>query len=140
MQVIRALGRFIHKLSRYLYWPLGWTLLTIGLLCLPGNALPGSGIFGIKHIDKIAHFILFGGIVLFWAIWTATRLAGADTWQKKLIPILLFSIGLGVAMEFIQVNYIPNRSFDDWDIVWDAIGSLTAAVVLIYRGKSWQLL
>lgn len=140
MQVIRALGRFIHKLSRSIYWPLGWTLLTIGLLCLPGNALPGSGIFGIKHIDKVAHFILFGGIVLFWAIWTATRLAGTDTWQKKLIPILLFSIGLGVAMEFIQVNYIPNRSFDDWDIVWDAIGSLAAAVVLIYRGKSWQLL
>lgn len=54
--------------------------------------------------------------------------------------MVLFSIGLGVIMEFVQVNYIPNRSFDNWDIVWDGIGSLTVAGGLVWKGKAWGLL
>lgn len=54
--------------------------------------------------------------------------------------MVLFSIGLGVIMEFVQVNYIPNRSFDNWDIVWDGIGSVTVAGILLWKGKAWGLL
>lgn len=36
----------------------------------------------------------------------------------------LCCLGYGIIMEFVQKNYIPNRSFDTGDIVADAVGCL----------------
>ena len=33
-------------------------------------------------------------------------------------------------MEFVQKNYIPNRSFDIWDVAADAAGSLVAMLIV----------
>ena len=38
----------------------------------------------------------------------------------------------GVAMEFVQENWIPNRSFDVFDIAADTVGSFAAILLLIY--------
>ena len=41
--------------------------------------VPGTGIFSIKHLDKIVHVFLFGMNVLFWGWHYAT----AETDGKK---------------------------------------------------------
>lgn len=43
----------------------------------------------------------------------------------------VLSSGYGVVMEFVQRNYIPNRSFDAWDIVADTAGSFIAFFILL---------
>ena len=44
--------------------------------------------------------------------------------NKKYFLLIAFLCSFyGMVMEFIQKNYIPNRSFDVWDIVADCIGS-----------------
>ncbi len=50
--------------------------------------------------------------------------------------IALLSLIYGIAMEFVQRDYIPNRGFDGWDIVADAVGSLAGLYIFLrYRKK-----
>ena len=123
--------RFLSKLCSRVYFPLGWTLLTIVLLCLPGSDIPSSGIFAIKGIDKIVHFTLFGGIVLFWGYYWIGKPGTKEQWRKLMILIALFSIVLGTVLEFLQLCYIPGRTFDLVDILADAIGAVCVYVLLV---------
>src|SRR5581483_6923487 len=110
-------------------FPFSWTLLTIILLCLPGSVIPGAGIFAINGLDKIVHFILFGGIVLLWGLYIRKTYPPAE-WFKRILMAALFSIALGIALEYVQRYFIPNRTFDLKVIVADAIGAMTLFIVL----------
>jgi hypothetical protein len=137
---MQQLFSFIRRLNSSRLFPTIWSFLTIALLCIPGKAIPGLGLFGIKHIDKLAHFILFGGFVLCWGIYSSGKIKSPRHWRLSLIIITLISSILGIIMEFVQVNFIPNRSFDNWDIVADLIGSLFVWQLLVRYGKRWNLL
>jgi hypothetical protein len=123
---------FISKIASKKFLPIAWTILTIGLLCLPGSVIPGMGLFGIKHLDKIAHVILFGGIVLLWTgYYCKYGIFARQLLISALITIL--SICLGVIMEYVQLNYIPNRSFDKGDILADAVGSIGVFIFFLIQ-------
>jgi hypothetical protein len=113
------------------FLPLSWTILTIALLCLPGSMVPGTGIFATKNLDKIVHVILFGFNVLFWGWHFAT----VEKPEKRLRYLFLASVVLvillGVSMEYVQLYFIPNRSFDAWDIVADTVGAVLAGLWLL---------
>jgi len=121
---------FLQRLCSPVFLPLGWTVLTIVLLCLPGSAIPGNGIFAIKGIDKIVHIILFGGIELFWGYFWLNRQSTREQWRKLMILIAFLVIGLGIGLEFLQLYYIPGRTFDIADILADAAGALLALLFL----------
>lgn len=121
--------KFFYQVSKKIWVPAGWTLLTIVLLCLPGSALPGVKLFNIPHFDKVAHIILFGGIVFFWVFYYE-QIQFPDS--GNVLIIILLSISLGVIMEFVQFNFIPNRSFDLGDIAANAGGSVLAGFVNYY--------
>lgn len=127
--------KLVQKLCRHWYFPLFWTVFTLALLILPGSAIPGNGLFGIKNIDKLAHIILFGGFVLFWAIFSWNRKKSEKSWNYTLFTITLISIAIGIIMEFVQRDFIPNRSFDIGDIWADAAGSTTICLLLLWGGK-----
>jgi VanZ family protein len=110
-------------------------LITIGLLCLPGKVIPGLGLFGIKHLDKLAHIVLFGGFVLLWGLYSWQRKKLRLDWLFLLAGITVLSIILGIVMEFVQVNFVPNRSFDVWDIWADVVGSVLVMYLLIRFGR-----
>ena len=126
--------KFIFSLLRQLgstmLFPVIWTITLLVLLCLPGNSIPGKGLFSIKHLDKVAHIGLFGGFVLFWRLYAWTRKKPKSAWPYVLIGITLISFLLGIAMEYVQVNFIPDRNFDIGDIGADTIGSLLALIIL----------
>jgi len=126
---------FIKRISRTKLFPLIWTILTIALLCLPGKAIPGLGLFGIKHLDKLAHIVLFGGFVLFWGLYVWQNRQRRSEWFFMLAVITVTSIVLGILMEYVQVNFIPNRSFDHWDIWADVAGSVSVMFVLLRFGR-----
>ncbi len=132
-QLVRFLG------SRSLY-PILWTIIIIGLLCIPGKSLPGLGFLGIKHFDKIIHVFLFGGFVILWGIYAWNNKETEKGWMWTLVLICFVSIAIGIVMEFVQAAFIPQRSFDVWDIWADLVGSLLFTYFLRRWGSRWKLL
>lgn len=120
-----------RRIFSYKFFPLSFTLLTILLMCLPGSMVPGTGIFSLKHLDKIVHVFLFGMNVLFWGWhYAATRNDGKKL-KVLFITTSLAMITLGIIMEYVQMYFIPNRSFDGYDIVADIIGAGLAGAWLL---------
>ena len=110
-----------------LSFAVGWFVFTTILLCVPGKKLPKiSWIHLIPQYDKIIHICLFG--ILSFLCCKSSKL-------KFFWLIALLCSVYGIIMEFVQDNWIPNRSFDNWDIVADTVGSFVAVAVLhfIYR-------
>jgi len=128
--------RLIRKFSVSPLIPILWTLITITLLCIPGSELPGDGFFiKIENFDKLIHVILFGGIVLFWGTWAHLRNPVDQTWFKTICTLTLGVIILGIAMEYVQLYFVPHRDFDKADISADTAGAIAAFGYLIIVRK-----
>jgi hypothetical protein len=124
--------RFFKRLCTRRFLPVGWIILTIILLCLPGSAIPGDGLFSIPDLDKYVHVVLFGGIVFWWAFHLYFRRASIQKWRNTIAFLTAFSIVLGIVLEFLQLYFIPNRSFDGGDIIADTAGALLAGLFHLY--------
>jgi hypothetical protein len=122
----------IHRIFSYKFFPLSWTLLIIFLLCIPGSYVPGTGLFSVEGFDKIVHVILFGCNVLFWG-WHYNTTDTNSRLKSIYITIVLLTAAFGVIMEFVQMYWVPNRSFDAYDIVADITGAVAAGAWLIRR-------
>lgn len=114
-----------------MYVPLAWSIFTQIMLSIPGNLLEGTGMLHIPHLDKLAHIGLFGGLSLFWNLFLHYRNGdGKKTFLLVVVPVSIY----GVAIEFFQLYFIPNRSFDVYDIVADVCGAICgylATIILI---------
>src|SRR5687768_7059423 len=97
---------FLKKLTSSILVPLGWTLFTIILLCLPGSAFPSKGLFNldIPHLDKVIHVILFGGVILFWCLYFIHKKDWSKNKRFKILVIAFCTIALGVGLEFVQFS------------------------------------
>ncbi len=120
----------IQRILSYRIFPLIWTFLIIILLCIPGSYVPGAGLFGIKNLDKIIHVILFGCNVLFWGGYYWSKQFAKPRMKKTVIIITGLTIIFGIAMEYIQLYFVPNRSFDGGDIIADIVGAIIGAAWL----------
>jgi phosphoglycerol transferase MdoB-like AlkP superfamily enzyme len=114
----------LKKLNRKMVFPVSWTVFTIFLLCIPGSDIPSKGFFSIEGLDKVAHIILFGGIVLFWGFWFRNN-PDAGQWRRLVAWSIVLTTLLGIGLEFLQRYAIPNRSFDVGDI-WADFGGAAA--------------
>jgi hypothetical protein len=126
----------IRKFSTASFIPVLWTVITIVLLCIPGSALPDSGLIdSINNLDKLIHVILFGGIVLLWGSWQHQRTSDDRKWFKYICSLTLGVILLGIAMEYVQLYFVANRDFDKADISADIAGAIGAFGYLIMGRK-----
>ena len=121
------------RMIRYYLPAMGWIVLILFLCTLPGSAIPSASIFDKLHVDKIVHFVLFGGTVLLLA-YGYYKQRNAISW------LALFSLAAvvtlyGLAIEFIQKYLVPNRSFDMYDLLADGLGALAGALVFSWIGK-----
>ena len=96
------------------------------LFCLPGQEFPEAGWLENLQIDKIVHVGLFAVLVVLWCLPIA---AGKERVTQPLVGITIAFILYGIAIEFIQLEFIPHRSFDLMDIVADTVGSLIGLFV-----------
>jgi|SRR6478672_1415774 len=102
---------------------IGWLLLMCILFVIPGSALPEQNWFADIQLDKWVHIGLFSVLVFLWASAFDLGLP-SNSWIVITIAILY-----GIAVEFVQKTWIPNRSFDLYDVVADAIGSVVGLIV-----------
>jgi VanZ family protein len=96
----------------------------ITILCLmPGDDLPGRGLFGIPHFDKIAH----AGLYFILAILLVTPLKSAGL---PVIPVIMaFSLLLGGGMELLQDYFTTSRSGSWFDLIADLTGAFSGLVI-----------
>jgi hypothetical protein len=123
----------VKRLTSSVIVPLGWTVFTIILLCMPGSAFPGGGFLDIPHLDKVVHVILFGGVTIFWCLYFSHRSNLKLSWRTVVVAVAAATIILGICMEVIQFNFIPNRAFDTGDIAANTISAVVFAVFFYFR-------
>jgi VanZ family protein len=103
-----------------------WFFITFWLFTLPGSNVPKFDLFQQLQGDKLVHaFLFFVLCILFMLPLIKWRFSLKIRGMIILIISFVF-IGYGIAIEFIQRDFIENRSFDFWDIVADIIGCLLA--------------
>jgi drug/metabolite transporter (DMT)-like permease len=116
----------INRILRKAFLPITWTILIQILLCLPGTTIPSGGLFNIPQLDKIAHIILFGFFTGFWCYYYYLKGKSPARLKTIFFIVYLLAAANGIILEFIQRDYIPNRSFDPGDIIADLVASSIA--------------
>jgi VanZ family protein len=101
-----------------------WFIATVILLTLPGNQFPQDPIFKIPQQDKIIHVVFFLGLVYLFAYPFRNSIYSSSDKRSWFLSIAIYAFLYGILIEFIQEYFVPNRSFDVWDIVADTVGCI----------------
>jgi VanZ family protein len=99
------------------------------LFFLPGSAFPNENWLDAIYFDKMVHIGLFAVLMFLWR-------SSFNLEVNNYNLLLLFSALLyGVTVEFIQKYWIPNRSFDLYDVLADMTGSVLGLIIWlrVYR-------
>ena len=113
----------IKKLLGNLIAPIIWTVFMQVLFCLPGDSLPDESSFHIPNLDKYVHVFLFSTFVFLWCYYFYRRGKSLKTLKVAFFIVWLIAAFNGIIIEFIQLNFIPGRSFDKGDIIADMAGA-----------------
>lgn len=105
---------------------IAWFFIVLVLICLPGRDIPGNSLFEVLQFDKFVHAGIFGMMVILFI-----RPIAMSNMDKKIklnyFTRIAVSVAVwGLATEYIQLYFIPGRSFDLWDFAADASGSTLA--------------
>ncbi len=107
------------------------------LFCLPGRTFNQVDLsfFGNLPIDKILHAIIFALLVFFFCRPIQFKGFLTSIVTKLYFLIAIIFVIYGVIIEFIQDWFIPNRSFEGYDILADAIGCFIGYYIAKYIAK-----
>jgi VanZ family protein len=111
------------------YWKsILWFLVIILLSVLSTNKLPSVNV-EFKHIDKIAHFIMYFLFSYFIMEGYALHQKG----PRKLAVFMAFLIPfvVGLSTEYVQEIFTSTREGDPWDFLSNTIGII--AGILLFR-------
>ncbi len=99
------------------------------LFIMPGSALPPEGWLYRFYPDKWVHVGFFAILIFLWR--------SAFNWQlKNYNAILLFSALLyGLLVEVVQKQWVPNRSFDVYDVLADVAGSFFGLIIWVRANR-----
>lgn len=113
-----------------------WFLLSFYLLTLPGSSLPKYGWFDKIHGDKFVHIGMFATLVILFLFPVRSQWR-FPSFIKPALIVAFAALAYGIVMEFVQQNFVANRSFDLLDIAADGVGSFlpVALYFLFYRNK-----
>ena len=112
----------------------GWFIISAILFTLPGSAFPKENWLDKIWFDKWVHIGIFTVLVALWC-WGYPFKKGSipKKLRKIFITVGIICLLYGIAVEFFQKSFIPNRSFDFGDILADAIGCATGVIFSIGR-------
>jgi VanZ family protein len=113
-----------------------WFLIVLVLLCIPGKEMPESK-FSIPDADKLVHFFMFGLMTFLFC--RPFMLSDSPTPSRKKTIYLYIVLAVcfwGLATEFIQKYFVPNRDFELLDWLADSLGAFAAFIIV--KRKSEQ--
>ena len=112
---------------------LSWLVFISILFVLPGSAIPHENWFSKVYLDKWVHVTLFSILVFLW------RSAFQLPWRGYNLMLLLLAAGYGIGVEYVQEAWVPNRSFDVYDILADITGSVAGLMIWALGKKNKPL-
>ena len=92
--------------------------------------LPNEEHVWIPNLDKIVHVFLFGSFVFLWSFYYAIKQKNFIPSNKIFLRILVIGCLYGIAMEYVQKYFIPNRDFDIYDITADTVGAIIGFIIV----------
>ena len=101
------------------YFQITGSVLILGLLIYLHFMQPPSIDVGLPLFDKLLHFLMFF-FTMMWFMYITKN------WLVSAFSLLI----LGLILEWIQMNYIINRSFDWFDWIADGAGILICFLLL----------
>jgi VanZ family protein len=117
------------KIFRYKAVAITWLFIMCILFFLPGSAFPSENWLGEIYFDKLVHVGLFTVLIFLW------RSAFNSEFANYNLALLLSALVYGLAVEFIQRYFVPNRDFDLYDVVADITGSFLGLAVWLWTYK-----
>ncbi len=108
-----------------------WLIISTILLMLPGSDLPKSSFFNFPYFDKIVHFTMFFLLTIFFSYPFTMNVQDKRAVKSWFVIIALSIIAYGILMEFVQKYFVPGRSFEVADIIFDGLGTLTAIFIIM---------
>ena len=109
-------------ISRNLLLPLAALIFFTILFCLPGSAFPKEDWLSEVYFDKWVHIGIFTVLLFLWC-----RALQINRVVFSIVLILL-AIIYGFLIEFIQDQFVTNRSWDLGDVIADFVGSICGAL------------
>ena len=101
------------------YFQIIGSFLILVLLIYLHFMQPPSIDISLTLVDKLAHFLMFF-FTMMWFMYITRK------WLVAGVSLLL----LALVLEWIQMNYIINRSFDWFDWIADGIGIVLCFLIL----------
>lgn len=102
-----------------------WALVILGLSISPGIQLPET----IVAPDKLGHLIAYG--VLSWLLIRALAKNKSLSSKNAILAVLAVTV-YGIALEFVQWAFFPNRYFEVWDMVANATGAVLSYLAFTF--------
>lgn len=99
-----------------------WLATVSLLLYLPGSEFPKHNWMEKIWMDKWVHAALFLALVMLWCRAYAAKNKTAGR-KKIFMQIAIAGLVYGTIMEIVQHYYVPFRSFETGDIIFDGAGS-----------------
>ena len=106
-------------LRQNIYFKITGSFLILGLLTYLHFMQPPSIDIGLTLFDKLLHFLMFF-FTMMWFMYIT----------KKWLASAFLLIILGLILEWIQMNFIINRSFDWFDWIADGTGVVICFLLL----------
>ena len=101
------------------YFQIIGSFLILVLLIYLHFMQPPSIDISLTLVDKLAHFLMFF-FTMMWFMYVSKK------WLVSAVSLLL----LALVLEWIQMNYIINRSFDWFDWIADGLGIVLCFLLL----------
>ncbi|SVD32747.1 uncharacterized protein METZ01_LOCUS385601 [marine metagenome] len=101
------------------YFQITGSFLILGFLVYLHFMQPPSIDIELILFDKLLHFLMFF-FTMMWFMYITKK------WLVAAVSLIL----LGLVLEWIQMNYIINRSFDWFDWIADGIGVVICFLLL----------
>ena len=101
------------------YFKITGSFLILGFLTYLHFMQPPSIDIGLTLFDKLLHFLMFF-FTMMWFMYITKK------WLLAAFSLII----LGLILEWIQMNYIINRSFDWFDWIADGAGILICFLLL----------
>ena len=105
-----------------------WWLLITTLLVLPGASFPQENWMDKFHLDKWVHIILFAILVLLW-VKALGKKYPRKPYMMLAVTVAVISVIYGLVMEFVQLYFVANRSFELSDLLADAGGAMVGCLL-----------
>ena len=113
-----------------------WAFLILFSCGLPGDELPGKGLF--EGFDKVVHGFLFSILVLLLIVGFIRQ--SNFRWLRN-HPVLLavaFAFGYGILIEVLQGTIFISRHIELMDVLANGLGSLVGvSYFFAIYGKVW---